>query len=104
MGELVGRLLPVAVLFVLLFALRIHILLTKMGAHVRKQEYRVVAEYIGAGIHYTWCMGVNIVVTSYLQSKEYSKASMKISLLRGFVFTVAYLLTLSKIFGITGVL
>ncbi len=48
-------------------------------------------------------MGINIVITSYLQSKEYAKASMKISILRGFVFTVVYLLTLSKIFGITGV-
>ena len=48
-------------------------------------------------------MGINIVLTSYLQSKEYAKASMMISLLRGFIFTVVYLLILSRIFGITGV-
>ena len=48
-------------------------------------------------------MGINIVITSYLQSKEYARTSMKISLLRGFVFTVAYVLPLSKIFAMTGV-
>lgn len=48
-------------------------------------------------------MGINIVLTSYLQSKEYAKSAMMISLLRGFVFTVFYLLILSRIFGITGV-
>ena len=74
MGELVGRLFPVAVLFVLLFALRIHILLTKIGAHVRKQEYRVVAEYIGAGIHYTWCMGVYVCVMLLALSEYFTFA------------------------------
>ena len=48
-------------------------------------------------------MGINIVLTYYLQSKEYAKASMMISLLRGFVFTVVYVLVLSRTFGIIGV-
>lgn len=48
-------------------------------------------------------MGINIVMTTYLQSKEYSKISMYISLLRGVVFTVTLLLVLSRIFGIVGV-
>ena len=48
-------------------------------------------------------MGINIVLTSYLQSKEYAKSAMMISLLRGFAFTVFYVLILSRIFGITGV-
>ena len=48
-------------------------------------------------------MGINIILTSYLQSKEYAKPAMMISLLRGFVFTVFYILILSRIFGITGV-
>lgn len=48
-------------------------------------------------------MGVNIAITSYLQSKEYAKSSMNISLLRGFIFTIIFLLILSNIFGLTGV-
>lgn len=48
-------------------------------------------------------MGINIILTSYLQSKEYARASMIISLLRGFIFTVIYLILLSNIFGLTGV-
>lgn len=48
-------------------------------------------------------MGVNIAITSYLQSKEYGKASMLMSLSRGFIFIVILLLVLPKIFGITGV-
>lgn len=48
-------------------------------------------------------MGVNISLTSYLQSKEYVKSSMTISLLRGFIFTIIFLLILSDIFGLTGV-
>lgn len=48
-------------------------------------------------------MGINITITSFLQSKEYAKISMVISLFRGFVFTVVFLLTLSKAFKMTGV-
>ena len=48
-------------------------------------------------------MGINIVLTSYLQSKEYARASMIMSLLRGFIFTLVYLIMLSNIFGLTGV-
>lgn len=48
-------------------------------------------------------MGINIVLTSYLQSKEYARASMIVSLLRGFILIVIFLLILSNIFGITGV-
>ncbi len=48
-------------------------------------------------------MGVNIAITSYLQSKEYAKASMFLSLSRGFIFIVIFLLVLPKLLGLTGV-
>lgn len=48
-------------------------------------------------------MGVNIVLTSYIQSKEYAKASLTISLARGFGFIILVLLILPKIIGIDGV-
>ena len=48
-------------------------------------------------------MGVNIAITSYLQSKEYAKASMLLSLSRGFICILAFLLILPRIFGLTGV-
>ncbi len=48
-------------------------------------------------------MGVNITITSYLQSKEYGRASMLMSLSRGFVFIIGFLLVLPKLYGLTGV-
>ena len=60
---------------------------------------------VGIKIYFTSfiLMGVNIVMTTYLQSKEYSKVSMYISLFRGVVFTMVLLLILSRSFGIIGV-
>ncbi len=48
-------------------------------------------------------MGVNISVISYIQSKEYIKPSIIISLLRGSVYVIAFLIPLSKILGLNGV-
>ena len=48
-------------------------------------------------------MGFNIVLTSFIQSKEHGRASFTISLLRGFVLVIAILLVLPKIIGIDGV-
>lgn len=48
-------------------------------------------------------MGLNIVLTSFMQSKEYSKSSFEISLGRGFVFVVIALMILPRFFGIDGV-
>lgn len=48
-------------------------------------------------------MGLNIAITSFIQSKEESKVSMTISLCRGFVFIIISLLILPKIWGIDGV-
>ena len=60
---------------------------------------------VGIKIYFTSfiLMGVNIVMTTYLQSKEYSKVSMYISLFRGVVFTMVLLLILSRSFGMIGV-
>src|SRR5699024_788486 len=48
-------------------------------------------------------MGLNIVLTSYIQSKEYSKISLIISLSRGFCFIIMILLVLPRIIGIDGI-
>ncbi|MDO5726117.1 MAG: MATE family efflux transporter [Tissierellia bacterium] len=48
-------------------------------------------------------MGVNTVLTSYVQSKEQAKISLIISLLRGLILIIILLLILSKLFGIIGV-
>lgn len=48
-------------------------------------------------------MGLNIVLTSYIQSKEYSRISLTISLGRGFILVMIVLLILPKLIGIDGV-
>lgn len=48
-------------------------------------------------------MGINIVMTSYIQSKENRRVSTAISLLRGFVFLLVSLLLLARFFSIDGV-
>ncbi len=48
-------------------------------------------------------MGLNIVLTSYIQSKEHARVSLIISLTRGFVFIVIILAILPRIIGIDGV-
>lgn len=48
-------------------------------------------------------MGVNIVLTSFIQSKEYGRTSLIISLSRGFIFVILILMILPKIIGIDGV-
>lgn len=48
-------------------------------------------------------MGLNIALTFYIQSKERARASLTISLARGFVFIIIVLLILPKIIGIDGV-
>lgn len=48
-------------------------------------------------------MGLNIVLTSYIQSKEHARVSLIISLARGFVFIVVVLGILPRFIGIDGV-
>lgn len=48
-------------------------------------------------------MGLNIVLTSFMQSKEYSKISFTVSLFRGFILVIIALMILPKLFGIDGV-
>lgn len=48
-------------------------------------------------------MGVNIVMTSYVQSKEQARTSLIISLLRGLIFIIVLLMILPKFLGINGV-
>lgn len=48
-------------------------------------------------------MGVNIVLTSFIQSKEYGRVSLKISLLRGFILVIIILLILPRFIGVDGV-
>src|SRR5699024_3745733 len=48
-------------------------------------------------------MGVNRVLTSYIQSKEYARVSLTISLARGFGCIIIILLILPRIIGIDGV-
>ena len=48
-------------------------------------------------------MGINIVLTSYIQSMEEYKLSTFISLLRGSILIVVVLLVLAKLFGVNGV-
>ena len=48
-------------------------------------------------------MGLNIVMTTYIQSKEHAKVSTIISLTRGFGLIIVFLMTLPKFFGIDGV-
>ncbi|NLI89055.1 MAG: MATE family efflux transporter [Epulopiscium sp.] len=48
-------------------------------------------------------MGINIVMTTYIQSKEHGKISTAISLMRGLVLIIAFLLVLPKLFGLDGV-
>ena len=48
-------------------------------------------------------MGLNIVMSTYIQSKEYARVSMVISLMRGLVLIVIYLIILPRAFGIHGV-
>lgn len=48
-------------------------------------------------------MGVNISLTSFIQSKEHARASFTISLSRGFIFVIVNLLILPKFMGLDGV-
>ncbi|WMM26428.1 MATE family efflux transporter [Tissierella sp. MB52-C2] len=48
-------------------------------------------------------MGLNVVITSYMQSKEETRSSMIISLCRGFVFIIISLQILPKLIGIEGI-
>jgi len=48
-------------------------------------------------------MGINIVITSYIQSMEEYRISTFISLLRGSILIVLVLLVFSKLFGLKGV-
>lgn len=48
-------------------------------------------------------MGLNTVIVSYLQSMEYSRASISISIGRGFIFVISGIIILPIIFGIGGV-
>ncbi len=48
-------------------------------------------------------MGLNTVLVSYLQSMEYSKASISISIVRGLVFVILGIVILPKFLGINGV-
>lgn len=48
-------------------------------------------------------MGVNVVITSFIQSKEYARVSFMISLARGFIFILIILAILPKFIGIDGV-
>jgi len=48
-------------------------------------------------------MGLNIVITTYIQSTEDARVSMIISLTRGFVLIIVLLMILPKAFGIDGV-
>lgn len=48
-------------------------------------------------------MGVNIVMTTYIQSKEHARVSMIISLTRGFGLILVFLIVLPKYFAIDGV-
>lgn len=48
-------------------------------------------------------MGLNVTLTSYIQSKEHARVSLIISLARGFVFVVAVLYILPRFIGIDGV-
>lgn len=48
-------------------------------------------------------MGLNTILISFLQSKEHAKASISISIGRGFVFIIIGIIILPKLFGIEGV-
>lgn len=48
-------------------------------------------------------MGLNITLTSFIQSKEYAKISLFISLSRGFVLIIFVLMILPNLIGIDGV-
>lgn len=48
-------------------------------------------------------MGLNTVLISFLQSKEYARESISISIGRGFVFILIGIIMLPKLFGIEGV-
>ena len=48
-------------------------------------------------------MGLNVTLTSYIQSKEHARVSLKIALARGFVFVVILLMILPRFIGIDGV-
>lgn len=48
-------------------------------------------------------MGLNITLTSFIQSKEYAKISLIISLSRGFVLIIFVLMILPNLIGIDGV-
>lgn len=48
-------------------------------------------------------MGLNITLTSFIQSKEHARTSLMISLFRGFIFIILILAILPKTIGIDGV-
>lgn len=48
-------------------------------------------------------MGLNIVLTSFIQSKEHARVSFTISLLRGFILVIILLFILPKFMGISGI-
>lgn len=48
-------------------------------------------------------MGVNVALTSFIQSKEYARVSLIISLLRGFILILVILFILPRFIGIDGV-
>lgn len=74
LGEVYGKYFPVVFLFVCVYYLRFQILGTRMVSYVRKQDYRSVADHIGAGIHYTWCIGLYFCVMLMALTGNFSTA------------------------------
>ncbi len=48
-------------------------------------------------------MGLNVVLTSFIQAKEHGRVSFTISILRGFLLVMVFLIILPKFIGINGV-
>lgn len=74
LGELYGKYFPVVFLFMCVYYLRFHVFGTKMLSYARKQDYRSVAEHIGAGLHYTWCIGLYFCVMLMALANNFSAA------------------------------
>ncbi len=72
---------------------------TKDSSDIMETAVRGIRIYFSAFI----LMGLNIVMTTYIQSKEHAKVSTIISLTRGFGLIIVFLLILPKSFGIDGV-
>jgi len=78
-------------------------LLVSLFSHEKGEFLKITKKGIQIYFLAFLVMGVNIVLTSYLQSKTFEKEALLVSLFRGLIINLILLIILSNLFGLIGV-